>query len=89
MNARLQPITTKAMTRPSYGHRELLGFDRGTWVLVNLPALEDRYRACGTGDQFSEDEFRRFCWVQYDLECAEKEDFKDQFRSHRIRGEEP
>ena len=87
MNA-IPKITTRAIRRPRYVHRELLGVDRGSWVLINLPTLEDWYRALATAtDEFDDDEFRRFCWTQYDLECSEKERFEREYGSNYDREE--
>lgn len=81
MSAELKPIQTRALVRPRYVHRELLGVDRGTWVLLNIGALERRYRALGPVVPFDENDFRRFCFSQYDAECVQRERFKREFGS--------
>ena len=88
MNA-IPKITARAIRRPRYVHRELLGVDQDTWVRINLQAITDWYRTLPTtvSNEFDETEFRCFCASQYDLEWAEKERFEREFGSNYDREE--
>lgn len=78
----LEPITNRCLTRPSYGHRELLGVDRGTWIELNREALRVWWTVCGDPAGLANDalvgaaDFAYFCICQYDAECANREELK-------------
>lgn len=80
--AELSPITKRCLTRAAYVHSELLGVDRGAWVLLNLAALEARWKATGGAWPPDEDEFRMFGFSQYGLEDAQREEWSREFGSN-------
>lgn len=85
--AEFSPITKRALTRPNYAHRELLGVDADTWIELNRDALISRWLQ--TGDTSGADnglddkeEWQLFCICQYELECGQKEEFAREFGSN-------
>lgn len=77
MNAALQPITARAVTRPSYLHWNLVqANEKDGWIRANWEAIRTRFRSYGeiVADDCT---LGQYADVQWDIQRAHLEELRD------------